>query len=84
MDEKERASVIGELLPRNAKRYNEDDIFVFYGGLEDNDILPGYVIKDLSDNTLYQVKEVASVKIPVTYEDKEYEVDGTAVYGIIL
>jgi hypothetical protein len=82
MDSMEKTSFINELLPRHAKRYNEDDVFVFYGNLNDNDIKVGYIIKDLSDETLYKVKEIALVKISVTYDDKEYEVDCTAVYGI--
>jgi len=82
MDSMEKTSFINELLPRHAKRYNEDDVFVFYGNLSDNDIQVGYIIKDLSDETLYKVKEIALVQIPVTYDNKEYEVDCTAVYGI--
>lgn len=84
MDSMEKTSFINELLPRHAKRYNEDDIFVFYGNVSDNDIKEGYIIKDLSDETLYKVKEVTTVKVSVTYENNDYEVDGTAVYGIMI
>lgn len=84
MDSMEKTSFINELLPKHAKRYNEDDIFVFYGNVSDNDIKEGYIIKDLSDETLYKVKEVTTVKVSVTYENNDYEVDGTAVYGIMV
>lgn len=84
MDSKEKSSIINELLPRYAKRYLEDDIFVFYGTLKDNDIKVDYIIKDLSDETLYKVIELVDVKVTVTYQNKDYEVDGVAVYGKIL
>jgi len=84
MDSKEKSSVLNELLPRHAKRYLEDDIFVFYGTMNENDIKVDNVIKDLSDETLYKVIELVSVKVGVTYQNKEYEVDGVAVYGKIL
>lgn len=84
MNSMEKPSVINELLPRHAKRYLEDDIFVFYGTIKDNDILEGYIIKDLSDETMYKVLEIVDVKVNVTYQNKEYEVDGVAVYGKIL
>lgn len=84
MDNVEKTSFLNELLPRYAKRYNEDDVFVFYGSLADNDIKVGYIIKDLSDNTLYKVKELAMVQVPVTYNNKDYDVECTAVYGEII
>ncbi len=84
MDSKEKSSILNELLPRYAKRYLEDDIFVFYGTLKDNDIKVDYIIKDLSDETLYKVLELVDVKVTVTYQNKDYEVDGVAVYGKIL
>ena len=71
-------------MPKHAKRNIEDDIFIFYGNISDNDIQEGYFLKDLSDETLYKVKEIAIVKVRVTYEGKEYEVDGTACYGKIV
>ncbi len=84
MDSKEKSSILNELLPRYAKRYLEDDIFVFYGSLKDNDIKVDYIIKDLSDETLYKVIELVDVKVTLTYQNKDYEVDGVAVYGKIL
>jgi hypothetical protein len=84
MNDKEKASVIDELMPKHAKRYLEDDIFVFYGSKEDNDISVGYFIKDISDGTMYEVEETVDVKIPVVYENESYEVDALAVYGKIL
>jgi hypothetical protein len=84
MDSMEKTSFINEILPRHAKRFNEDDIFIFYGSISDNDIKEGYIIKDLSDETLYKVKEITMVKVTVTFENNDYEVNGTAVYGTIL
>jgi hypothetical protein len=84
MDSAEKTTLFNELLPRHAKRYIEDDIFIFYGNISDNDVLEGYFLKDLSDETLYKVMEIAVVKVRVTYEGKEYEVDGTACYGKIV
>ncbi|MFA7075962.1 MAG: hypothetical protein WC152_04745 [Candidatus Izemoplasmatales bacterium] len=81
MDDKEKSNFINELLPRHAKRYIEDDIFVFYGNLSETDVKVGYFIKDLSDESIYKVQDLATVKVRVTYEGSEYEVDGTAVYG---
>ncbi|MDT8336775.1 MAG: hypothetical protein RQ856_02980 [Candidatus Izemoplasmatales bacterium] len=84
MDSMEKTSFINEILPKHAKRYNEDDIFIFYGSISDNDIKEGYIIKDLSDETLYKVKEITMVKVTVTFENNDYEVDGTAAYGTML
>ena len=84
MDNQEKTSFINEMLPKHAKRYIEDNIFVFYGSPKDNDIRVGYIIKDLSDETIYKVKEVVNVEVTVTYDNKTYEVDGTAVYGEML
>jgi hypothetical protein len=82
MTDNSKTNLVNELLPRNAKRYIEDEIFVFFGTLEDNDdIKLGNYIKDISDNSFYEVLELAPVKVSVTYENKEYEVDGVAVNG---
>jgi hypothetical protein len=77
----EKTSFLNELLPRHAKRYIEDDIFVFYGNINDTDLKKGYYIKDLSDESMYKIQELAMVKVTVTYENASYEVDGIAVYG---
>jgi hypothetical protein len=82
MSDKSKTNIVNELMPRNAKRYIDDEIFVFFGTLEDNDdIKVGNYIKDISDNSFYEVLELASVKVSVTYENKEYEVNGVAVNG---
>jgi hypothetical protein len=84
MENMDKAKLIDELLPKHAKRYIEDDIFVFYGERKDNDIKLGYIIKDLSDQTLYKVKEIVDVVIRVTLDDLDYDVDCIAVYGEML
>ncbi|MGD9762002.1 MAG: hypothetical protein AB7U52_06205 [Candidatus Izemoplasmatales bacterium] len=81
MDGMEKTSFINELLPRHAKRYLEDDIFVFYGNINDTDMKVGYYIKDLSDESMYKIQELAMVKVTVTYDNASYEVDGIACYG---
>ena len=81
MNSMEKTSFLNELLPRHAKRYIEDDIFVFYGNINDTDLKVDYYIKDLSDESMYKIQELAMVKVTVTYENASYEVDGIAVYG---
>lgn len=71
--------VIEEWLPRHAKRYDEDDVFVFYGSMSRNDFHADDVIRDLSSNTDYRIKSIMEVFIPVTYEDKAVDVIATAV-----
>ena len=80
----EKLSFMDKYLPKHAKRYNEDDIFVFYGEAKDTGISVGDKVRDLSDETMYEVNQVRDVEIPVNYEDKVYEVACTAVYGKIL
>ncbi|MDD3113033.1 MAG: hypothetical protein WCR28_06675 [Candidatus Izemoplasmatales bacterium] len=71
--------VIEEWLPRHAKRYDEDDVFVFYGSMERNGFQAGEVLRDLSSDTDYRIKSVMEVYIPVTYEGKSIDVIATAV-----
>lgn len=70
---------LNNLLPRHAKRYDEDDLFVFYGTMAANDFQKGSIIKDLSDNAEYRIEEVLEVSIPVEHEGKSYPVAATAV-----
>jgi hypothetical protein len=77
--DKANNSIIGELFYRHAKRYEEDDLFVFYGTKEANDFQIGYYIRDLSVNADYEIKEVMEVALPVEYNGKNYEVNATAV-----
>jgi HSP90 family molecular chaperone len=81
-NEKDKATIINKYIPRHAKRYNEDDIFVFYG--EDNDIAKGDVITDLSDETKYEVIQTVDVTMPVKLNDKVYDVPCVAAYGKML
>lgn len=74
-----KSNLITSLLPRHAKRYDEDNLFVFYGSVHKNDLNQGYKIKDLSDNAEYEIEEVVEVSIPVEYEGKSYSVLCTAV-----
>jgi len=77
--DKAKNSIIDELFYRHAKRYEEDDLFVFYGPLAANDLQKGYYIRDLSINADYEIKEVMEVEVPVEYNGKGYEIIGTAV-----
>ena len=83
-ESEEKLGLLQKLTPLYAKRYLEDEIFVFFGHLMEEDIKESYLLKDLSDEALYKVKEIAYVKVSVTYENKAYDVDGTAVSGQIL
>lgn len=77
--DKAKNTIIDELFYRHAKRYEEDDLFVFYGSLAANDLQKGYYIRDLSINADYEIKEVMEVEVPVEYNGKGYEIIGTAV-----
>ncbi|MBN2504300.1 MAG: hypothetical protein JXB20_03045 [Bacilli bacterium] len=76
--DRSKTNFISAILPKNAKRYEEDDVFVFYGDLDYNNLEKGNVIRDLSNNADYEIKELIEVNIPVSYEDKTHEVTGTA------
>lgn len=84
LDSKIRVKLFDGFMSRHAKRYIEDDILVFFGTKEENSFEAGQQIKDLSDNTIYEVLEVVDVTIPVNYKEKQYDVDCTAVYGKVL
>lgn len=76
-----RIKALDSLFSRHAKRYDEDDIFVFFGGNDKNHFKKGHRIKDLSDNTIYEIIEIVEVTLPVTFEDNSVDVTCTAVYG---
>ncbi|HAQ57035.1 MAG TPA: hypothetical protein DCR44_06535 [Acholeplasmatales bacterium] len=78
-DPKEKPNVLTGLAARNAKRYDEDDLFVLYGEPSVTGILAGNILKDLSNGAEYQVENVVSVTMGVTYQNKEHEVPATAV-----
>ncbi len=84
MDGTIRIKFLDSLLARNAKRYDEDDILVFFGKKEDNNFEPKHRIKDLSDNVTYEVVEIVDVFIPVTMDDRDIDVPCTAVYCKVL
>ena len=72
-------NLINEIISANAKVYEEDQVFVFYGhGNEDLSI--GNYVKDLGNLQLYKIKSVVQVEIPVTLKDQVHDVPGTAVY----
>ena len=74
-----KSDILTNLLPKHAKRYDEDDLFVFYGSVHSNGFEKGNIIKDLSDNAEYSIEDIIEVSIPVEFEDKSYTVTGTAV-----
>jgi len=71
-------------LARHAKRYDEDDILVFFGTKAENRFKAQQRIKDLSNNGVYEVLEILEVKIPVTLDNKDIDVACTAIYGKVL
>ena len=77
-DKEARNTIIDELFYRHAKRYDEDDLFVFYGSIEQNDLQKGYYVRDLSANADYEIKEIMEVQIPIEYQGKNYDVTCTA------
>lgn len=84
MDASLRIKFMDSLLARHAKRYDEDDILVFFGSKEENNFKIKQRIKDLSDNTVYEIIEIVEVTIPVTLESRDIDVPCTAIYGKVL
>ncbi len=70
-----KPNTLESIMPRHAKRYDEDDIFVF---LDEVSVHAGEHITDLADKTVYQVIDVTTVKVPVTHDGKVFELDGKA------
>ncbi len=79
-----RVKLLDNLLARHAKRYDEDDILVFFGKKRENKFKPKQRIKDISDNTIMEIIELVDVSISVSLGNKEYDVPCTAVYGKVL
>lgn len=79
VSESKKLSILDELSARHAKRYDEDDLFVFFGKLDRNDFLPGKLIVDLSDMAEYKIKDLVEVSIPIEYNHENHEVEATAV-----
>ncbi|MFW5793910.1 MAG: hypothetical protein ACOCV1_00270 [Bacillota bacterium] len=79
-EQRVKSNLIKEISAQNAKRYEEDNIFVFFGNNEANEFKPGFIVKDLKTMQDYIVKEVVEIEVPVEYKEKTYEVVGTALY----
>lgn len=73
-----KTNFISGILPRNAKRYEEDDVFVFYGPLAGSNLEKGNIVRDLAANADYEIMELLDVEVPVELDGKRYEVSGTA------
>lgn len=71
-------NIINDLLSRHAKRFIEDELFVFYGTLEDNDFQKGSVIRDMSTNKDYLIQDLMAVTVGVELDGIIHEVDATA------
>jgi len=84
LDSNYRIKFLDSLMARHAKRYDEDDILVFFGSKIDNGFRAKQRIKDLSNSSIYEIIEIIEVKIPVTLESKEFDVACTAIYGKVL
>ncbi len=80
LDTSFHCKLLERFFARNAKRYDEDDILVFFDTKSENGFQPKHRIKDLSDNTMYEIIEVVDVTIPVTLENQDIDVPCTAVY----
>lgn len=84
LDSSLHIKLLNNLMARHAKRYDEDDILVFFGTKKENHFKPKQRIKDLSDTTVYEIAEIVEVKIPVTLNNRDVEVPCTAIYGEIV
>lgn len=81
LDSKTRVKLFDNIFARHAKKYDEDDIFVFYGSKESNSFEKGQEIKDLSDDVVYEILEIVEVTIPVSYEEGVVDAECSAIYG---
>ncbi len=75
--DKSKTNFISGILPKNGKRYEEDDLFVFYGSMDHNNLEKGNIVRDLSANADYEIKDILEVKVFVEYEGKRHEILGT-------
>jgi len=76
---KEKPSVLAGFGARNAKRYEDDDLFVFHGDVASAGVAKGDIVKDLSDGAEYEVENVIPVTMTVTLRDQPHDVAATAV-----
>lgn len=74
-DEDKKPTIIDEILTKNAKRYVENDLFVFYKSSVINDLYVGKCLRDLSVNKDYKVVELVNVTIPVLFDGESVEVE---------
>lgn len=81
LDSKTRVKLFDNIFARHAKKYDEDDIFVFYGSKSFNSFEKGQKIKDLSDNVVYEILEIVEVTIPVSLDENVFDVECSAIYG---
>lgn len=79
LTEHKKIGVLDELSARHGKRYDEDDLFVFYGKIEKNDFFEGQIVVDLSDKAEYVIKNIFEVTVPVEYNHEIYDCFATAV-----
>lgn len=84
LDSQTRVKMLDRFFARHAKRYDEDDILVFFGNKASNHFKNKQKIQDLSDNTILEVIETVDVMIPVSFEEKTVDVACTAVYGKVI
>lgn len=84
LDSQKRIRFLDSMFARHAKRYDEDDILVFFGNNKANGFKQNQRIKDLSDNSIFEVLEIVEVSIPVKLEESEVDVACTAVYCKVL
>jgi hypothetical protein len=74
-----KPSFVQTLLPVHAKRYVEDDTFIFFGAPTETKYRVNDIVTDISDNARYQIVQLEGVLTTVVLNDKEHEVKGTAV-----
>ncbi len=84
LDDQKRMRWFDKYFARHAKRYDEDDILVFFGTQKENGFKPNQRIKDLSDESVMEIIETVDVNLSVKYENDQIEVPCTAVYGRLL
>ncbi len=84
VSESKKLTVLDELSARHAKRYDEDDLFVFFGKLDNKEFTAGKLLIDLSDNAEYKINDLLEVTVPIEYNHEVHEVLATAVMCSVL
>ena len=74
-----KPSLLQTLAPLHAKRYEEDNTFVFFGTPEHNQFTIDEIVQDLADESMYQILAIEAVMVRVSLNDLDYDVNGTAV-----